>query len=116
MKLLLKVHMTSESKKIELALEEIRNMALPADEEVFEIDVYKNIDNWIVDAVIGPFARATQPGEPYASSCIIPSFDLIFSSEKEALVYARQVNDILIERGKSPTGPTEDLFEEATNF
>ena len=96
------------AKQIESALEEISRMPLPENETVFAIDLHEREGHWQVGAVISPFASASPD---YPSKCVLPTFDFDFLTREEALKYAQDVGNILVDRGKDPDGPTASLLE-----
>lgn len=95
---------------IELVLEKIRQMPLPEDEHVFSLRLHEEGNGWRVRGVVGPFAHTVADGHPIPSLCMLPLSDLEFSSEKQALDFAHEIHDILLERGKGPDGPTFHLL------
>ena len=102
---------TSLQDQTERVLEKIRSMDLPEDEKVFSLDVDGKDNSWHVSGIVGPFAHTIQPGCPYPTSYPLHLSELAFSSEEEAIDFAKKVRDILVERGKRPIGPTCRLLE-----
>lgn len=99
-----------ERHNLENVLEKVRNMHLPEDEDLFSLEIRGKEGCWQVNGIVGPFARRIQDGEPYPVMCVLPFYDLEFSSREEGLNFARKVHDILVERGKGPEATTSRLL------
>jgi len=102
---------TTTTQSIEIVLEKIQCMPLPEDEDLFLLRIREEKNCWRVSGILGPFAHTISDGQPCPPLCTLPLSDLEFSSEEEALDFARKVQDFLIERGKHPEGSTEQLLE-----
>ena len=102
---------TTNAQHVERALEEIRHMPLPENEDIFSLEINEEEGFWQIHGVVGPFARRIQDGEPYPVMCMLPLHELEFSSRKEALDFVQKVHDVLIERGKTPEGTTTRLLD-----
>ena len=102
---------TTQQHRTEKVLDEIRNMSLPENENVFSLHVDQEKDHWRVDGVVGPFAHTIIDGEPYPTLCVLHLSELQFPTREEALDFAQAVHDVLVERGRSPDGLTFHLLE-----
>lgn len=101
---------TTILQQIDWALEKVRSMALPENEDIFSLEIYGKEDCWQVSGIVGPFARRIEDGQPSPVMCMLPLYDLEFSSKEEALDFAQKVHDILVERGKGPEAGTSRLL------
>lgn len=95
---------------VENILEKVRSMQLPDDEDLFSLEVREKRACWQVSGIVGPFARRIEDGEPYPVMCMLPLYDIEFSSKEEVLDFARKVHDVLVERGKQPEAITARLL------
>jgi hypothetical protein len=101
---------TTTSQQIDWALEKVRSMALPEDEDLFSLKIREKEGCWQVSGVVSPFAHRVEEGEPYPVMCLLPLYEVEFSSREEALDFTRKVNDILVKRGKEAEAFTSRLL------
>jgi len=102
---------SANAQNIESALEDMRNVHLPDDVDLFALEIQEDHGIWEVVVIFDPFSHIIPDGHPYPASRDVPSPDLEFSSKEEALDFAQKLHDVLVERGKQPEGNTTYLFE-----
>lgn len=86
-------------------------MPLPEEEKLFALHIDGSGSSWRVRGVVGPFAHVIPDGHPVPVMCPLHLSDAEFSSREEALDFAKEVHDALVERGKQPEVSTYHLLE-----
>lgn len=98
---------TASLKRTSIVLEKVKQMPLPTGDFMFEIKIEERENKWIVNGIIDGVAHRS---EDYPPMYMTPTADLDFSSKKNALAFARELSDVLIERGGQEEAYTTRLL------